>query len=274
MKASIIIAVYKDLEALKCIIKALEKQTYFDFEVIIAEDNDVQEIKNYIGSITTLKVKHTYQPDKGIQKARSLNNGILASNGEYLIFIDGDCIPYTTFIESHIALSEKGKVLIGRRVNLGETVSQKIRDGILKSDQIEKNYFKYYRILQKDAGTHLEQGFWFHPKNFIYKLFFENRKKNHIGLLGCNYSCFRDDLIAIDGYDESYGETALADDTDLQWRFEMYGLSMKSCKMAANVFHLYHSRSHRNIDDTAGQKLLKQRQSERKYYAMRGLSTH
>ena len=30
-------------------------------------------------------------------------------------------------------------------------------------------------------------------------------------------------MIEIDGYDEYYGETAVADDTDLQWRFPGLG---------------------------------------------------
>ena len=38
MKVSVIIAVYKDVEALELIIESLKNQTYKNFEVIIAED--------------------------------------------------------------------------------------------------------------------------------------------------------------------------------------------------------------------------------------------
>ena len=93
MKVSLIVAVYKDVEALSLIIKALEKQTYTNFELVVAEDNNAEEMKNFISSVKTINISHTYQEDKGVRKSRSVNNGILAASGEYLIFIDGDCIP-------------------------------------------------------------------------------------------------------------------------------------------------------------------------------------
>lgn len=100
MKASLIIAIYRDIEALSVIIEALKKQTYTNFEVIIAEDGNSKEVKEFISTIENLDIKHTTQEDIGIRKSRSVNNGILASSGEYLIFIDGDCVPYSTFVES------------------------------------------------------------------------------------------------------------------------------------------------------------------------------
>ncbi len=100
MKVSLIVAVYKDIEALDLIVQNLKLQTYKNFELVIAEDNNAAEMKEYIAGITGIEVKHTFQDDLGIRKTRSINNGILAAEGEYLIFIDGDCIPYTRFIES------------------------------------------------------------------------------------------------------------------------------------------------------------------------------
>ena len=128
MKASLIIAVYKDVEALSLIVKALKTQTYKNFEVVIAEDGNSKEMREFISSVDGIDIKHTTQDDIGIRKCRSVNNGILASSGEYLIFIDGDCIPYSTFIESHIKLAEDGYVLSGRRVNLGPKYSKKLRE--------------------------------------------------------------------------------------------------------------------------------------------------
>lgn len=274
MKVSIIVAVYKDLNALKLIIESLRKQTYTNFELIVAEDNNALEMKQYLESITDIDVKHTFQEDLGIRKARSVNNAIIESCGEYLIFIDGDCIPYSTFIEGHVILSERGKVLAGRRINVGESISEKIRKGVLKTYQIEKNYFKYYTAMRQENGSHVEQGFWINPKSLLYRTFFQNRKKSNTNLLGCNYSCFREDMVAIGGYDESYGETALADDTDLQWRFETYGLQMKSCKFVANVFHLYHTRSYRNIDDTKEMAMMLKKKKQRLFSATVGLDSH
>jgi hypothetical protein len=45
------------------------------------------------------------------------------------------------------------------------------------------------------------------------------------------FSSYKEDMIAINGFDESYGETAVSDDMYLDWHFRAYGLKLKSCKM-------------------------------------------
>ena len=51
MKVSVIIAVYKDVEALELIIESLKNQTYKNFEVIIAEDGQDEKMQAFIKSI-------------------------------------------------------------------------------------------------------------------------------------------------------------------------------------------------------------------------------
>ena len=131
MKVSVIIAVYKDVEALELIIESLKNQTYKNFEVVIAEDGQDEKMQAFIESIKDLDIKHTTQEDIGIRKTRSLNNGIIASEGEFLIFIDGDCIPYSTFIESYVKISQDGFIISGRRVNLGPKYSKKLNQYFL-----------------------------------------------------------------------------------------------------------------------------------------------
>lgn len=274
MKVSLIIAVYKDIGALTLIIEALKTQTYKNFEVIIAEDGESNEMKDYIKTIKRLKVKHTTQEDLGIRKTRSLNNGILVSSGEYLIFIDGDCVPYSTFIEGHILLAQKDFVLSGRRVNLGIKYSTMLRNNQITPYQLEKSFFyRYFTIAKDSTEGHTENGFHINPKGTIYKYFFKNRNSS-TNLLGCNYSCYREDMIKINGYDESYGETAVGDDTDLQWRFKAIGMQFKSVKFIANVFHIYHSRSFRTIDPTEALNLMQYNKENNLFIAKKGILEH
>lgn len=238
MKVSIIATVYKNVVALKFILDSLLNQTYKDFEVVIAEDDQSAEIKALLQEYEDLDILHVSQPDNGMQKNIIQNKALAQANGEYLIFIDGDCIPYTTFIENHLFLSSKGCILSGRRVNLNSDVSDKLRDASLTPLSLEKNYLIYFELM-RDKSVKYEQGIYLSPRGFIYKNFIENSKRN-ASILGCNFSCFRDDFIAINGFDESYAGTAIGDDTDLDWRFRAYGLKLKSCKNAANLFHLHH----------------------------------
>ena len=275
IRVSLIVAVYKDIEALDIIIQALKNQTYKNFEVLIVEDNNAEEMKNYISSIKDLDVKHVFQDDNGIRKTRSLNNGILASEGDYLVFIDGDCIPYSTFIESHVRLSETGYVVSGRRCNLGPRYTSFLREHKLSPIKLEKSFIVRSLFIAFDATEgHTEAGIYFNPNSFFYKVFLKNMK-TRTSILGCNYSCFKKDMIKINGYDERYKKSSLGDDTDLEWRFKATGLKLKSAKNIANVFHLYHKRTARElVGHKEDVEKMRENMNNNNYVCKEGLNTH
>lgn len=276
MRASLIAAFYKDIVALDLIIEALKRQDYDNFELIVAEDNCDPAIATHLNSITGIDIIHTTQEDIGIRKARSINNAILKSTGDYLIFIDADCIPYHSFVSSHVKLAEKNHVLSGRRVNLGPKVSALLRNKKLSAATLERFFLPMMPLLMLDGATHLDQGIALDPDGFLYRRIIANRKKSNVSLLGCNFSCFKEDMLAINGFDEYYlGESCLADDTDLNWRFASYGLKLKSCKMAANVFHLHHGiRARQSIDSDAEMSKMLARKEKHEFTAETGLDTH
>jgi len=275
MKVSIIIAIYKDIEALSIILESLKLQTYKNFEVIVAEDNNSRVIKDYIESINGLDIYLVSQADCGIRKTRSLNNGIIKSTGELLVFIDGDCVPYTTFVEGYVLSAEKGYILSGRRVNLGPDFSRRLRNKLITPYYLEKKFVYQFLLMSFDSiEGHTEEGFYFNPNTWIYKNIIKKRKLN-TSIVGCNYGCFREDMITINGYDEGYGETSIGDDTDIQWRFEGYGLKIKSVRYVSNVFHLYHGRGFReNIPSFEERLLMEYNKKNNTYRCKRGISEH
>ncbi len=259
MKVSILIAIYKDIEALSLIIDALKQQTYKNFEAIVAEDNDSEEVKHYLASVDAFfPIKHYYHPDNGLQKAIARNASIRMSEGEYLIFIDGDTIPYSTFIESHVALAESKKVLCGRRVNLEDGLSNALRERRISSLELEK-IWNFLPELLKDKTRHIEQGLRFEPNGWIQQ-FLARRDKN-IHMVGANFSCFKADIMSINGCDESMTDGPGVDDTDLEWRFTASGITMKSCKYCANLFHLNHARNDRK--EIYDQNVLRMQEKQR-----------
>ena len=274
MKVSVIVAVYKDIEALALIVDALKRQTYRDIELVVAEDNDAAAMRAYVASIEGLEVKHTFQEDDGIRKARSQNNGILASTGEYLIFIDGDCIPYTTFVEGHVRLSAPGRVLSGRRVNLGPRYSALLRSGRLSARALEASFAWRYPLIAHDAVEgHSEAGFRLDPDGWFYRTL---RKNASTSMLGCNFSLYKAQMVALNGFDESYGATSYSDDTDLQWRFAAKGLELRSCKNVANQFHLYHERvrAQESIPTPEIRDRFLANKAAGRFVCERGLNTH
>ncbi|PLY10998.1 MAG: glycosyl transferase family 2 [Arcobacter sp.] len=242
MKVSIIIAVYKDVEALELIIESLRHQTYKNFEVIIAEDGKSEEMKTFVATVKDLDIKHTTQEDNGVRKSNSQNQGIRASSGEYLIFIDGDCTLYIDFIEKHLAVSSEKSIVSGRRVNLGPKYSTMLRHKKITALWLEKNFIRKYFDIANDAKEekHTEEGLRIKPHGLIHSLL--KRRKKELPLLGCNFSCYRQAIYDINGFDEALGNSAYASDTDLEWRFKGLGYKIVSAKYIANQFHLFHKR--------------------------------
>lgn len=274
MKVSLIIAVYKDVESLALILDSCNQQTYTDFEVVVAEDGESKEMKEFMALAQEkypFDILHTTQEDNGVQKSKSQNNGIKASRGEYLIFIDGDCLLYSNFIENHLTLSGEKNIVTGRRVNLGQKFSQQLRNHEISSTWLEKHFVKKYFAIKKDAKTerHSEEGFQIKPHGLVHKIMAKSRKKR-FPMLGCNMSMYKQQMLSINGFDEGLGNASAASDTDLEWRFEGIGCKIVSARFMANEFHLYHKRSAQEYDRDAVDQMLENKNNAI-FYCSNGL---
>jgi len=273
VKVSIIIPVYKDLVALDLILQSLSEQSYKDIEVIIAEDDNADDTKEFLKKYTHLNLIHVFHENLGNRKTIIQNKAVLKSSGEYLIFIDGDVIPYRDFIKNQLLIAEKKVVLSGRRVNLNNKISTKLRKGKIKALTIEKFYPLFSLYFMFDRNVRYEQGFILNPEGFIYKTFIKNRIRNS-EIIGCNFSCYKEDFIAINGFDESYAESRIGDDIDLTWRFKAANYKLKSSKNLANVFHLHHSKISISKDWTKERALLNYNKDRNLFICEDGLSKY
>ena len=275
MKVSLIVAVYKDVETLSLIIESLKEQTYNNFELIVAEDGNSEEMKDYLNNLNNLPfgLIHTTQEDIGVRKSKSQNNAIRASTGEYLIFIDGDCILYHNFVENHLLLSNKKGIVSGRRVNVGPKYSKMLREKSITSIWLEKNFIKEFLKIKADAKLekHAEEGFYIKLNGFIHKMIQYFRKKD-LSLLGCNMSFYKEAMLKINGFDEELGNSAFASDADLQWRFKGMGYHIISGRFLINQFHLFHKRNEQQYDRSMTEQIDKN-MKQKKYICTHGVKS-
>ncbi|MCK4863968.1 MAG: glycosyltransferase [Gammaproteobacteria bacterium] len=243
-KASVIISVYKDTEALNGILYALERQTEKDFEIIVTEDCESEGMETFLAEFKNKNnFHHLTQPDDGWRKTLAVNRAIVSAKSDYLIFIDGDVLPNKNFVADHIATAEHGKFLTGRRVYLGPFFSKVLRKypGFTR---VLENRFLFFLLLiplHLDKVRNYEVGL---PSRFFQWL----RGKKLVGVIGCNFSCYKEDMYAINGYNEDLPGVG-AEDSDLQWRFEGLGMASKSVKFLIPVYHLYHEHLRHGYED-------------------------
>ena len=269
LKTTIIISVYKNTQSLEIVLDSLNNQTIKPYEIIISEDGNSKQMKEFVSSLTYTNIIHLTQEDNGWQKAVALNNSIRKSKGEYLIFIDGDVVPHKKFIEGHLSCANKKQVCCGKRSELGEGITQKIYNHELKINQLTSSYIRKISTLHKDGIRHYEEGIYISPNNIVHKLFLKDRHVKYI--IGCNFSCYKEDMEAINGFDEDYKYPAIGEDVDLGWRFRGLGIELKSCRNIANVYHLWHKKNFGSEAGEINNKILEKNFAQNRYVCLNGL---
>lgn len=271
LKCSIIISVYKDTDSLDLILESLSKQTIIPNEVVVSEDGNSVEMSNYItiakNRYKKLDITHLFQEDIGWRKNIALNKAVMVAKYEYLIFIDGDCVPFDNFIENHVKQAEKKIVLAGKRVELGENITKEIRSKKLTVSRLTNNYWVYAIKLIKDKTRHLEDMLHVSYKSFLAPII--RKEVNYI--IGCNWSAFKEDILAINGFDETYELPSVGEDVDLGWRFRGLGIELKSCRYNANLVHLYHKKRFDSSQGIINNAILKKNFDENKFFCDNGI---
>ncbi|MFZ0454667.1 MAG: glycosyltransferase [Ignavibacteriaceae bacterium] len=249
ISASVIISFYNRIDYLRLVLAGLERQTFPDFEIIIADDGSKLEIIKDIELISKkipFKLTHLWQEDKGFRKNKILNRSISAASSEYIIFIDGDCIPHSQFVREHFENRKKRICLTGRRVNLSKKITALLNPLNVKEGFLENNKLKLISDGIMGESFDVEKGFYF--KNEFLRKYFNTKKR---GLLGCNLSINKEDLLSINGFDERYEAPSVGEDTDIQYRLEQTGTKIISLNNIALQYHLYHKlqeRPQKNLD--------------------------
>ena len=269
--STVIISVYKDTKSLDIILEALSTQTIMPDEVLISEDCNSKEMAEFVpqarNKYPKLNITHLFQEDIGWRKNIALNRAIMAAQNEYLLFIDGDCVPFQNFVENHVMQAQKGVVLSGKRVELGPKITQKIYDKKLKPSTLTNYYWFYLPRLLLDKTRHLEDMLHISAKSFLAP-----HIKRHVRyIIGCNWSCYKEDILKINGFDETYTLPSVGEDIDLGWRFRGVGIELRSVKHNANLVHLYHKKRFDSATLGVNDAILAKNLAQNKFFCDNGI---
>ena len=233
MKLTLIITTYNWPEALLLVIESVKLQSIKPDEVIIADDGSSKETKDLINHIynnSGMNIIHSWQEDIGFRAARSRNNAILKSSGEYIILVDGDSILHHKFLEDHVNHAEFGFFVQGSRVLLSQKQTKKALFDRLFN-------FSFFSLCLKNRKNSI------HSK--LLSLIFLN-KKNHLhGIKSCNMAFYRNDCLNINGFNNEF-EGWGREDSDFVVRLINSGIKRKTIRFNMIQFHLWHNESSRS----------------------------
>jgi len=268
-KVSLIISVYKKIPELGFILDALKLQSFKEFEIIISDDGSGIKMKEYIGyrrKEFKIPFKHIRHEDEGFRKNKILNKSVLASETDYLIFIDGDCIPHPEFIKEHYINRKENKVLCGKRVMLGRNISDDLSPVMIKSRMFFMNSFTFFND-SLFGGYHKTR--YAEDSIYIKNKFLRKKILNRSAVLaGCNFSLPKDLLLKINGFDENFTGPGLGEDSDIERRLKLAGAELKSVRFLAIVYHIFHRRT---IEDKSNREYYDKVKQSSEYRCKNGI---
>ncbi len=230
---SVVVTTYNWPQALEKVLLGLARQRALPAEVIVADDGSGEETRALIHRIARqypVPLRHSWIEDAGFRAALSRNRGIAATQGDYVLLLDGDMVPHPRFIADHVRAARPHTFVQGMRVLTTETG----RDRLLAADQPRWGFF--------DPGIKRRR----HTLRLPWLAAIWGRLSTGDSvdaIKTCNQGWWRSDLVALNGFDERY-EGWGREDKDLAVRAVHAGIRRKSLRFAGLAAHLYHRERH------------------------------
>lgn len=267
---SLLLATYEMPKHLELVFAALERQSFSSFEILLCDDGSGESTKDVISRFAPLFDKkgivlvHLWQENHGFRKCRLLNEGIRRSRGELLVFLDGDCVPHRDFLRDHWETRLDGTYGAGRRVELSKEASDRLSVAEVRDGVLDRPSMRLLKDCVFGETEHWNRTIRWGNLPLLRRVL----KLDHvIDLKGCNFSVFRKDMIAINGFDEAY-EGYGREDTDVEIRLRHLGLELRGMKGIALQYHVWHER--RGFTP-ANESLLEEARAKRKIRCERGI---
>ena len=264
-KISVIVTTYNRPDALTAVVEACFAQDDTNFEIIIADDGSTNNTRDCVAALQArapVPLRHVWQPDDGFRAARVRNLGTLAATGDYIVFLDGDCIPARNFVSQHRKLARPGYLVSGSRVLLSEEYTRELLQGHLDLHRLS-------------VGARLRLRLAGHLNKFLQTVLVlpdvgrERKRFSWRRIKSCNLAVWRADLDKVNGFDESFLGWG-HEDSDLVVRLFNAGVLRKDGAFATEVYHLWHRENQRD-QESSNRAVVLQRAADRTTQATAGL---
>ncbi len=265
-KISLVITTYNRPDALTAVVEACFAQSDKNFEIIIADDGSTANTADCIAALkarSPVPLTHVWQEDLGFRAAMARNRGTLAAAGDYIVFLDGDCIPQRDFVAWHRKLAQPGYLVSGSRVLLSAPFTARVLEqhldlatlgtGALLALRKDGHINKVLQLLTRWPDL------WRTSRRFSWRR-----------IKSCNLGVWRSDLTLVNGFDESFLGWG-HEDSDLVVRLFNAGVMRKDGAFATEVFHLWHREAVRD-QESSNKRVVQERAANGTVRATKGLS--
>ncbi len=228
---SIIICTYQRPRNLRlCLLAAAAQRDFpYKIELIVADDGSQDETPEVVERFrreTGRPVTFCTHPHRGFRPALTRNEGFALSTAPYVLFLDGDCLIPPDHLAVHFRLRRPGRALTTDAVRWDRAASEACGEEDVLSGA-------FTRRVPPAERRRLRFAHW---KALLYHRLRHPTKPR---LLGGNFSAWRRDIEAVNGFDENYNGWGCEDD-DVGIRLHQRGVRVYSIRRQTHTFHLWH----------------------------------
>lgn len=209
-------------------------------EVIVADDGSGKSTQELVASFQNdfpVPIKHVWHLDKGFRLAAIRNKAIAASEGDYVIQVDGDLILHPRFIDDHLQLRKLGFFVTGSRVLL----SKQTTDDLISHQSINLKKFG-------SGSSNFANGIRNKFVRNILAQHYKTKGRHRFYVKGCNMAFWKKDLITVNGYNEAFTGWG-KEDSEIAIRLINAGVKKQFIKMSAICYHLHHTVASRDLEE-------------------------
>lgn len=259
VSVGVVFTTYNRPDDLARVLPGYARQSHKVFEVVIADDGSGPETLNCIEQARQqwdLNIRHVWQEDLGFRKCRILNRAIEETTAQYLIFTDGDCIPHPRFVAGHLELARPGHFVSGGCIRLGAEATRAIRP----LDVLNGNVFDLPWLMSRGENVRnlrklkLSAPPWHNVMNTL--------TTTRPTWNGHNSSTWRDEVLAVNGFDERLGYGGL--DREFGERLERCGMRGIQARYTLMCLHLDHPRPYRARETMAANREIRRQNARQR----------
>ena len=261
MRVALVVTTCERADALALVLATAAAQSRPPDELIVADDGSGPATGECVGQWARrapFPVLHSWQPKAGWRLCRSRNLAVARTSCDYVVVVDGDMLLHPDFISDHLEHARRGAWVQGCRLPLDEAATARALAGLPLAAAARDTRLGLRRLqaARLPALARAASG----PGNGL------------LAVKGCNQGFWRDDLVRVNGWDESITGWG-PEDKELCARLAQAGVRRRTLLWAGLAWHLHHPPADR-ASAPHNREALARTLAERRVRCPQGLDSH